>query len=63
MVLVQESALKKTFYPRFQKGELPEVIEEKTLASAVPLPLIQVLKQVGLVSSTSEATRLLAQGG
>jgi tyrosyl-tRNA synthetase len=51
------------FIARFQQGALPEDIPEIELA--VPsggLPIANLLKEAGLVSSTSEALRMLKQG-
>ncbi len=54
----------KAFDARFRRGELPENLPEFQVASASDrLPLGQVLKECGLVVSTSEALRLLDQGG
>ena len=54
----------KSFNARFRSGELPENMPEFNVASARDrLPLAQVLKECGLVVSTSEALRLLDQGG
>jgi len=52
------------FIARFRDGALPTDIPEQSL-KAPPGGLIstQVLKQAGLVSSSSEADRLIAQGG
>lgn len=50
------------FIERFQKGIIPEDLEEILLTSAEPLQLSQVLKQAGLTSSTSESIRMLKQG-
>ena len=51
------------FVARFQQGALPEDLPEITLAaSGGALDLVQVLKQAGLVPSTSEAYRQLKQG-
>lgn len=48
------------FQARFQRGALPEeMLEISVAAAAIP----QVLKQAGLVSSTSEALRLIEGGG
>ena len=52
------------FEARFRHGELPEDMPEMTLP--VPeggLPVLQMLKQAGLTSSTTEATRMIEQGG
>jgi len=52
------------FEARFRQGEIPEDIPEFTLvAGNEPLPLIQILKQSGLTASTSEAMRMIEQGG
>jgi len=52
------------FESRFKQGEIPEDIPEFTLvAGSEPLPLSQILKQAGLTSSTSEAMRVIEQGG
>jgi tyrosyl-tRNA synthetase len=52
------------FEARFRQGQLPEDIPEFELsAGAEPLGLVQVLKQVGLTSSTSEGMRMIGQGG
>jgi tyrosyl-tRNA synthetase len=51
------------FVARFQKGALPDDIPEVELAApAGPLPIANVLKEAGLVKSTSEALRLIGQG-
>jgi tyrosyl-tRNA synthetase len=51
------------FITRFQKGLIPEVLEEGQIETSVPMQLVQCLKQMGLTSSTSEAIRLVNQGG
>ncbi|MDP1653657.1 MAG: tyrosine--tRNA ligase [Rhodocyclaceae bacterium] len=48
------------FQARFQRGALPDDMPE---ISVVAAPIAQVLKQAGLVSSTSEALRLIEGGG
>jgi tyrosyl-tRNA synthetase len=51
------------FIARFQKGAMPEDIPELNLAAPDGgLPLSQLLKQAGLVPSTSEARRMVKQG-
>tara|TARA_R110002050_G_scaffold9504_3_gene33507 strand:+ start:25561 stop:26760 length:1200 start_codon:yes stop_codon:yes gene_type:complete len=51
------------FENQFKKGELPEDIEEITLDVGVKgMPIANVLKEVGLTSSTSEALRMIKQG-
>ncbi len=52
------------FIARFQHGEIPENMPEVTLAGgggAIPIP--RLLKEAGLTKSTSEAMRLIKQGG
>ncbi len=52
------------FEARFRGGAIPEDIPEYTIESSDgEAQLIQVLKQAGLTSSTSEALRMIAQGG
>ncbi len=51
------------FIARFQKGALPEDIPEKTIAVGDDgLPIANVLRESGLVQSTSEGLRMLKQG-
>jgi tyrosyl-tRNA synthetase len=50
------------FESRFSHGTLPEDLPEVSVAGA-PLPVAQLLKQAGLVPSTSEAVRNIEQGG
>jgi tyrosyl-tRNA synthetase len=52
------------FEARFQKGVLPEDMPEISVASTGGLIAIaNLLKQAGLVASTSEALRMIDQGG
>ena len=52
------------FEARFRRGEVPQDIPECTLHAADgALPLVQALKQAGLTPSTSEAMRMIKQGG
>ena len=52
------------FIARFQKGATPDEMPEVELkADAGNLSLMQVMKQAGLTSSTSEAMRMVDQGG
>jgi len=52
------------FEATFRQGEVPANIPEFTLkAPSSGLPIAQLLKQSSLVASTSEALRLIAQGG
>ncbi|HEX5125807.1 MAG TPA: tyrosine--tRNA ligase [Rhodocyclaceae bacterium] len=48
------------FVARFQRSEIPESMPEITLPAG---PIPQVLKQAGLVASTSEAMRMIDGGG
>jgi tyrosyl-tRNA synthetase len=58
----QANQAHKEFIERFQKGILPEDLEEHTLSTEAPLPLAQLLKQINLTQSTSESIRLVKQG-
>jgi tyrosyl-tRNA synthetase len=52
------------FEARFKQGVLPDEIPEKTLQGGkAGLPIAQILKQAGLTGSTSEAMRMIEQGG
>ncbi|WP_303783664.1 tyrosine--tRNA ligase [Azovibrio restrictus] len=53
------------FEARFRQGAIPEEMPEFELQADTPagLPILQVLKQAGLTASTSEAMRMIAQGG
>jgi len=55
-------AAREGFEARFSRGVLPEDLQQVTVAGA-PLPIAQLLKQAGLVPSTSEAMRNIEQGG
>ncbi|CAB1367523.1 tyrosine--tRNA ligase [Denitratisoma oestradiolicum] len=48
------------FEARFQRGAIPDEMPELSLPIA---PVAQLLKQAGLVSSTSEAMRMIEAGG
>jgi tyrosyl-tRNA synthetase len=51
------------FIARFQQGALPEDIEEKTIAAKDgAVGIAHLLKDAGLVGSTSEALRMIKQG-
>jgi len=57
------SRAKEEFIARFRQGELPESIREVSVASRDGgLGIAHVLKAAGLVSSTSEAIRMISQG-
>ena len=52
------------FDARFRQGALPDDMPEVTLhAGGAGMPIAQVAKQAGIVDSTSEALRLIAQRG
>ena len=52
------------FEAQFKLGQVPEDIPERTLSTGgEPILFYQVLKQVGLTASTSEAMRMIEQGG
>ena len=52
------------FDARFRQGALPESMPELALATAgAGMAIAQLAKQAGLVDSTSEALRLIAQRG
>src|SRR5690606_29566628 len=52
------------FETRFRQNEIPDDIPEVNVAcEADGMPIAAVLKQAGLTASTSDALRMLAQGG
>jgi len=52
------------FEQRFRHGQLPEDMPQVTLAgTADGVPVVQALKQAGLTASTTEAARMIEQGG
>lgn len=52
------------FEARFKQGQVPEEMPEYTLSTGgEPILFYQVLKQAGLTASTSEAMRMIEQGG
>jgi len=52
------------FEARFKRGQVPEQIEEYTISTGgEPILFYQVLKKANLTASTSEALRLIEQGG
>lgn len=58
-----EAALEE-FDARFRRGVLPDDMPEVVLQAANSgLPITQILKQAGLTASTSEAIRMIDQGG
>ena len=57
-------AAQEEFEQRFRHGVLPQDMPEVTLqAPTEGLPIAQLLKLAQLASSTSEATRVIEQGG
>ncbi len=52
----------KDFIDRFQKGAIPEDLEELILELTEPMSLAQLLKQAGMTQSTSESLRMIKQG-
>ena len=57
------SKAKENFIARFQKGAMPDDIPEVTLTAADgKMPIANLLKEAGLVGSTSDAMRMLKQG-
>ncbi len=57
------NAAKDEFVARFQQGAIPDEMPELELASKDgKLGIGQLLKNAGLVSSTSEAFRMIKQG-
>ncbi len=52
------------FEARFRQGAMPEDMPEVSVSAGnQPLPIAQVLKAAGLTASTSEALRMIEQGG
>jgi tyrosyl-tRNA synthetase len=52
------------FESRFRQGGMPETMAEHTLsAGTAGLAIANILKQTGLTASTSEALRMIEQGG
>ena len=51
------------FEARFKQGGVPDDMPEVSLAAPAGLAIAQVLKQAALTASTSEATRMIEQGG
>ncbi len=59
---IQATAAQEAFIVRFQKGAIPDDIEELTLNIGESLAIANVLKQANLVSSTSDGMRMIKQG-
>lgn len=58
----QAEQVHREFIERFQKGIIPEDLEELTYISNEPVNLAQLLKQIELTASTSESIRMVKQG-
>ncbi|MCP3660944.1 MAG: tyrosine--tRNA ligase [Gammaproteobacteria bacterium] len=60
----REAAIKanEIFVARFRKGAMPSDMPEVTLSAGEGLPISNLLKEAGLVTSTSEALRMIKQG-
>ena len=60
----EESAqnAKENFLKKFSKNEIPNNIPEKILKIKKAVPLANILKDIDMVASTSEALRLINQG-
>ena len=57
-------AAREEFISRFQQGQMPEDIAEKTLeTNGDGIGIAAALSQCGLTSSNSEAFRMIQQGG
>ncbi|MCL2076160.1 MAG: tyrosine--tRNA ligase [Betaproteobacteria bacterium] len=58
-------AAEAAFTAQFKEGQIPENLPEFSFAAETPegLPLLKALKQANLAPSTSEAMRLIQQGG
>lgn len=56
------SAAHLSFIERFQKGEIPADLPEQIVTSTDQLSFAQLLKQLNMTKSTSEAIRLAGQG-
>ena len=54
-------AAEQTFIERFQKGAMPDEMPEFTFTGE--MPIANLLKEANLVASTSEALRMIKQGG
>ena len=57
-------AAREDFIARFQKGAMPDEMDEISLvAEGEGMPIASLLKAAGLVGSTSDAMRMIQQGG
>jgi len=53
---------REAFVARFRRGDVPDDMPEVVLEAPGGLPVANLLKDAGLVGSTSEALRMIAQG-
>ena len=58
----QAEAAHQAFIDRFQKGAIPDDIEEVVLEAGDELAIANLLKDAGLVNSTSDGMRMIKQG-
>lgn len=58
----QAENVHREFIERFQKGVIPDNLEEMSVIANEPVNLAQLLKQVDLTASTSESIRMVKQG-
>ena len=58
----QAQAAQQDFITRFQKGAMPDEMPEHSIEAPQGLALGNLLQQVGMVASTSEALRMIQQG-
>jgi tyrosyl-tRNA synthetase len=57
------ASARENFIARFQQGAMPDDMPEFELKTdAMPMPIANLLKEAGLVNSTSEALRMIKQG-
>ena len=59
---VQAENMHRDFIERFQKGIIPEDLEELSITINEAINLAQLLKQIDLTASTSESMRMIKQG-
>ena len=57
------SHAREAFVARFRRGDVPDDMPELALDAPDGMPIANLLKAAGLVGSTSEALRTIAQGG
>ncbi|MCL1123131.1 tyrosine--tRNA ligase [Shewanella surugensis] len=59
---IAAEAAHQSFIQRFQKGAIPDDIPELELVVGAGIAIANLLKEAGLVSSTSDAMRMIKQG-